>query len=672
MARAWGTSWAESWGDSFGAASGGGSVGKSATAKSHVYYPHRDGFKRGRADDTRICQAFPANTRFLHASSEWYRNISALPVHPNNALWSARVAATYANQFWAQGWFRDNTYNPGIPYVVVDAATQPLVSVACPSFKADMAWAPIPVNTLEHIQEWEVGDGYLSDKHIICVAMRNGVPEQIYTVWRGWLDGRGGIRCQAYAVFDCAQGDAQRPWQWTGADVAGFSIMEGTIRTDELLAGYINHAIRWTPNVQEKLAYFPATHHVGYTIGANPIAMGTRMRLKSSVGLVNDPLGNPLSAHAITILTAAKNFGVMAADGGLSIMFSGDTQQIDYQYALVTQLRRYTMAHFEFVETGYTGIDIWTNPPAGTRPTLAVGQTAQEVASGAPVTIDWSASGHTRLSTAPFQGVQRTAVGNQVVNPTRTSWYDVQAYNQYGQRRTQPRVIVTNDTARRPTNEIYFSPTGASGADGSIGNPYGVAEYLALISGGDDSRSSLFSGLVTGFHPGTYDLSGLTVTDNLVLPIIPGRAGSPTVWQSVTPGTVTFALGASAGSIGQFIGHGFCELIDINITGGTGLSQLRFLGEYGLEVDYGAGVRLDNLTLTGLSSNDPTIAAGVYLQKMNKCYLRGCSITAVAATGGATASAVALQACDSTRIRSLTNTGIAQLASFGDTNTVID
>lgn len=676
MASTFGDTFGTTFGDTFGALVGGGTgVGKNAIAKSFVMATHRDGYKRSYRDDYRINKKLPPNVHLLDAASEWYRDISGLAVHANNGLWSGRVAATYANQFWAQGWFRDNTYNPGLSYCVVDAATQPLVPVTCPSFKADIAWAPIPVDTLAIIQEWEVGENYLSDKHFAVIATRNGIPEQVYTGWRGWQDGRGGIRCQAYAVFDCAQGDGQRPWQWTGADVAGFSMIEGTVRTDELQAGLINHALRWTPNGQEKLAYWPATHHVGNTLGGDPIPMGTRMRLKSSVDMVNDPLGNPLSAYAITILTAAKKYGVMTADGGLSIMFSGDTQQIDPFFALVTQLRRYTMAHFEFVETGFTGVDVWTNPPVGTRPTLAVTNSNPEVTSGNPSTIGWTASNYTRLSTAPFQGVQRTGAGSQVVNPTRTSWYDVQAYNLYGQRRFPQRVIVTGDTARRATNDIHIGPTLTAGADGSLSKPYTIAEYIATVVGGDDSQSAKWSALTVGWLPGTYDLSALTAipgSDPICLPIMPGRAGAPTVWQSVTPGTVTFALGTSTLAIGQYIGHGFCELIDIAITGGRGLSQLRFLGEYGLEIDYGSGVRLDNITMTGLQSSDPFVAAGVYLQKINKCYLRGCSITGVTATGGATASAVALQSCDDTRIRSLTNTGIAALASYGDTNTVQD
>ncbi len=38
----------------------------------------------------------------------------------------------------------------------------------------------------------------------------------------------------------------QRPWGWTSADAAGLPIFPGLVRYDEVAAGAINHAIRFT------------------------------------------------------------------------------------------------------------------------------------------------------------------------------------------------------------------------------------------------------------------------------------------------------------------------------------------------------------------------------------------------------------------------------------------
>ena len=40
----------------------------------------------------------------------------------------------------------------------------------------------------------------------------------------------------------------QRPWGWTSADAAGLAIFPGLVRYDEVAAGLMNHAIRFTMN----------------------------------------------------------------------------------------------------------------------------------------------------------------------------------------------------------------------------------------------------------------------------------------------------------------------------------------------------------------------------------------------------------------------------------------
>jgi hypothetical protein len=649
-------------------------MAKTAQSRSFPLFTHRDATRKSLADNTRISAALPSNARLLASSSEWYRNVTALPVHANNALWSGRVAASYANRLWPLGFYRYEGSDAGTPYIAVDAATEPLVRITPNNFRGDIAWAPIPVVDHRVIQEWEAGDVGARDRHVLCVALRNGVPETIYEMWHAWPDGRGGWRCATYATFQCAQGDLQRPWQWTSADVAGCSYLTGLIRADELRSGFINHAIRWTPQQQERLSYLPATHHVFGTTGANAIPVGTRMRLRANFDRVTAPSGQPWHPYARTILDACATYGLIAADGGLSIMASADAQLLDPDSSLfVVPLWQVTMAAFDFVETGYAPVDIWTSPPTGTRPVLTVSQTAQEVTSGNPVTINYSATGHNRLSAAPFDGVKLTNTGVAVVNPTRTSWYATQAYNQFGQRITHSRVIVTADAAVRATPHIYLSPTGSVNANGSAARPYSIADYLAQIAGGDISDAPRWAGAVVQFAAGTYDLSALALQGPLVLPLQGGSATNPTVWQAASAGTVTLALGTSTGAIGGFPTNGHIELVNLTITGGRGLSALRFYGEHTNEVDRASGVRIDNCTLTGLQNADASVCVGIYLQNMSKTYVRGCTVTGVTATGGATASAIGIANCDDTRVRAITNTGIARDRDFGgNTGSVFD
>ena len=69
--------------------------------------------------------------------------------------------------------------------------------------------------------------------------------------------------------WHCANGAAfnlsnpllpQRPLGWTSADAAGLPIYAGLVRVDEVKAGAINHAIRFTSRrIRDAYAY-PASH----------------------------------------------------------------------------------------------------------------------------------------------------------------------------------------------------------------------------------------------------------------------------------------------------------------------------------------------------------------------------------------------------------------------------
>ena len=54
-----------------------------------------------------------------------------------------------------------------------------------------------------------------------------------------------GWTAQSGAVFDLSS-NALRPAGWTSADAAGLPILPGLVRQDEVLAGHIDHALRFT------------------------------------------------------------------------------------------------------------------------------------------------------------------------------------------------------------------------------------------------------------------------------------------------------------------------------------------------------------------------------------------------------------------------------------------
>ena len=55
----------------------------------------------------------------------------------------------------------------------------------------------------------------------------------------------GSWSADSTAIWDMTI-DPQRPYTWTSADAAGLPIFPGLLRYDEVAAGVINHAIRFT------------------------------------------------------------------------------------------------------------------------------------------------------------------------------------------------------------------------------------------------------------------------------------------------------------------------------------------------------------------------------------------------------------------------------------------
>jgi hypothetical protein len=81
------------------------------------------------------------------------------------------------------------------------------------------------------------------------------------------------------AVFDLSS-NRLRPDGWTSADAAGLPILAGLVRFDELKAGSIAHAIRFTAQCTRNRHVWPARHDAGTSDQRCP-PMGARFRLKA-------------------------------------------------------------------------------------------------------------------------------------------------------------------------------------------------------------------------------------------------------------------------------------------------------------------------------------------------------------------------------------------------------
>jgi hypothetical protein len=139
--------------------------------------------------------------------------------------------------------------------------------------------------------------------------------------------------------------NALRPAGWTSADAAGLPILPGLVRRDEVLAGHIDHALRFTVSRTQRAYISPATHQAGSTDSAAAPPMGARFRLKASFDL------SGYHGAARVILQALKTYGMIVADNGSNWYLSGATDAA-WNDDDLNQLKQVPGSAFEAVETG--------------------------------------------------------------------------------------------------------------------------------------------------------------------------------------------------------------------------------------------------------------------------------------------------------------------------------
>jgi hypothetical protein len=68
--------------------------------------------------------------------------------------------------------------------------------------------------------------------------------------------------------------NALRPATWTSADAAGLPILPGLVKYDEVKAGVITHALRFTVPQSQRAFLWPARHQAGSTTDPGVPPMG--------------------------------------------------------------------------------------------------------------------------------------------------------------------------------------------------------------------------------------------------------------------------------------------------------------------------------------------------------------------------------------------------------------
>jgi hypothetical protein len=274
------------------------------------------------------CQVFPAN-------NIWNTDISRLPVNAHSAAW---LSSTQASTHNLHPDFGGPPY--GVPFNVVHTShatanftflywdeSDPAVASAQPQ-------GPYPYGS-------DLAVEGPTDSHLLSIDQDTC---KLYET--GGTDYNGPKTAWSGAVFDLSSNQL-RPAGWTSADAAGLPIFPGLVRLDEVQAGLIAHAIRFTVQQSDRSYLWPARHQAGSASNPNLPPMGARFRLKASFPI------SGFGHEAQVVLTAMKHYGLIVADNGSNWFFQGtmDAGWDSGPYpAMVSQLKTIPASAFEAVD----------------------------------------------------------------------------------------------------------------------------------------------------------------------------------------------------------------------------------------------------------------------------------------------------------------------------------
>lgn len=266
------------------------------------------------------CPVFPTD-------NPWNTDISSYPLDPNSASYIASIGESghLHPDFGGNGEY-------GIPYVVVngDQPKVPLLEIEYED-ESDPGPYPIPDNA-------PIEGG--SDAHVLVVDQENCKLYELFAAEKV----SGGWNAGSAAIFDLLSNDL-RPDGWTSADAAGLPIFPGLVRYDEVAAGAVSHAIRFTVSKTQRGYITPATHFASNSTDSHLPPMGLRVRMKADYDI------SGLHGQARVIAAAMKKYGMILADNGSNWYFTGaaDTRWDDED---LNQLKSVPGSAFEAVYTG--------------------------------------------------------------------------------------------------------------------------------------------------------------------------------------------------------------------------------------------------------------------------------------------------------------------------------
>jgi hypothetical protein len=280
------------------------------------------------------CAVFPSD-------NVWNTDISSLPVHAQSATWLSDMggpAQRLHPDFGASG----NPKAPyGIPYTVV-SASHAKVKVNF-TYASESDQVPYPLGPDTPI---EGGAKSRGDRHALMIDQSTCTLYELFNARyrpRRSTAGSG-------AVFDLKANGPLRPAGWTSADAAGLPIFPGLLRRDQVEAGSVDHAIRFTAQLTDRSYVWPARHQAGAAADSSYPPMGARFRLRADFD------ASHFRADSQVVLTAMKHYGLILADNGSNWFFQGAADN-GWNSSMLDELKTVPAGAFDAVDESSLMID---------------------------------------------------------------------------------------------------------------------------------------------------------------------------------------------------------------------------------------------------------------------------------------------------------------------------
>jgi hypothetical protein len=275
----------------------------------------------------------------------WNTDISKEPVDPNSDNLIASIGlGTGLHPDFGAGYYQHSII--GIPYVVVPDS-QMYVPIHLKAYKDESDKGPYPVPMDAPIEGMrDDGKSFGGDRHVLVIDRDTN---RLYEMGRAFPRDDISWRTDVGAIFHL-DSNKVRPTAkpgWTSADAAGLPIFPGLARYDEVSAGLIPHALRFTVAHSRRAYVKPANHWASSDDNPDLPPMGMRVRLKASYQIPNN-----FSADTKVILQALKTYGMFVADNGSNWYISGAPDDRWNNDHLVSELRQVVGSDFEVVKMG--------------------------------------------------------------------------------------------------------------------------------------------------------------------------------------------------------------------------------------------------------------------------------------------------------------------------------